>query len=1004
MEGSPGDREKELADLKRQADASREKISAAKDDIRNIFAQASPPPAPSLPPASLTPPDRAANGPENSDKGKKRTPKEQNLQAPKAAARTERQTTAKERQKLAELKTLGENIRDLEEKYRLEVEKEAKANLWNRLEKTKKAYRKLEAELDTADYEAWVREEEEEALAEKAKKLKDLKKKIQDLEEKYRFEIEKVAKANFWNQLEKAKREFLKLEEELDTASKKAEGHGLKEAGGAGNTPPPPPGGGTGWQGSAGQGPQGPGNNPAENMTPAEKRESDWGLNNIGFIAEKKKNDFWAGVFSRMVNRSESKSTSAKFFENLRKGFERSAEEADKKSQEARSGKKLGFKKRAENYGVLLNNTLKYGTLIFPRRWLMMVGMAAARGSEAAKETRFENEEVMERTRLDIDKAFEEAEKIYKRAQARTGEEKVSADALKDAYLMEMPTDIQKRLEDATVANGTVQRIFRADVERSINRLNGKIAKINLNTRLTATEKRDKIEKLLKSWEKNLKDYDRVLDKYGTVDELAMWGKYAQTAGRAVVWGATALSATKLVLSIPDLWQNISNVLGRIRDIEIPIGGGSGGAIVKEKLDSLLKSPVAESTAVAPDSTVSPDSIVADSSTAPAPAPLEEAGSDTPAETREAGSVDPNAVIKPGDGIENAFQRQIIADPEKFGYEGDPTDEKAVKAFAGRRAHELAEIHGYVDGQGGEVRVGRAGVAYQLEVDADGRTTVFEFNEDGKRIEPRPEGSVFESADPEGVEKYEYLHGEEATSEPEPAHEEKREEKHHHPREPEEIREDIVKKMEKMAPDVAPGEVQDITGKETFTPYQPSEVPGKEARFTPYQNPGPEVPEPGNRAQFNPYQNPPPDYPNPYDRRGTFTPYNDPYYGPGYGGVLGWLGNELPLTREVLMEMNDIYKDNLENIFSGNDEKLWTETVRNMPARDLLNGPITDERYYKLGEYLQMLQEETGMKPGRYVRQNGSWTKYGPETAEKFIERALKQAARMGILRKMRLE
>ncbi|MEK7569418.1 MAG: hypothetical protein AAB500_00805 [Patescibacteria group bacterium] len=61
-------------------------------------------------------------------------------------------------------------------------------------------------------------------------KYKELKENIHNLEEGYNFEMEKEAKANLWNQLEKAKKEYRKLEEELDNInSKKAEIEDLKD-------------------------------------------------------------------------------------------------------------------------------------------------------------------------------------------------------------------------------------------------------------------------------------------------------------------------------------------------------------------------------------------------------------------------------------------------------------------------------------------------------------------------------------------------------------------------------------------------------------------------------------------------------------------------------------------------------------------------------------------------------------------------------------------------------
>src|SRR3989344_5686276 len=55
-----------------------------------------------------------------------------------------------------------------------------------------------------------------------------------------------------------------------------------------------------------------------------------------------------------------------------------------------------------------------------------------------------------------------------------------------------------------------------------------------------------------------MKDYDRIISQYGTVDALAMAGYYAQTAGKTVVRAVTVetliLSAEKVISS---LWNTL---------------------------------------------------------------------------------------------------------------------------------------------------------------------------------------------------------------------------------------------------------------------------------------------------------------------------------------------------------------------------------------------------------------------------------------------------------------
>ena len=99
------------------------------------------------------------------------------------------------------------------------------------------------------------------------------------------------------------------------------------------------------------------------------------------------------------------------------------------------------------------------------------------------------------------------------------------------------------------------------------------------------------------------------------------------------------------------------------------------------------------------------------------------------------------ATVGKGEGVEHVFRRQLEANPEAFGFKGDPTDIKAVHEWSGGAAHRIAIDKGYVDsGTGEEIWVKDMGPkgaegnpAYVLEADGSGKVGVKEFF-DGKEI------------------------------------------------------------------------------------------------------------------------------------------------------------------------------------------------------------------------------------------------------------------------------
>jgi hypothetical protein len=123
-----------------------------------------------------------------------------------------------------------------------------------------------------------------------------------------------------------------------------------------------------------------------------------------------------------------------------------------------------------------------------------------------------------------------------------------------------------------------------------------------------------------------------------------------------------------------------------------------------------------------------------------------------PTPTLETHTLNPDAIIHKGEGIENAFIRQIEHNTEMAKSLG--WDEKEnLHHFAQNEAHALAIKEGYVDTNGNEIRINVADkVGYEIKME-NGHATVFEKSLDGKLTDiAHHEGDSFEK----DTEKYEY--------------------------------------------------------------------------------------------------------------------------------------------------------------------------------------------------------------------------------------------------------
>lgn len=779
-----------------------------------------------------------------------------------------------------------------------------------------------------------------------------------------------------------------------------------------------------------------------------ERAEMQLGLANIGFWVDKKKNDFWAWTFGNLVTEEKGKGTSARFFKELRDSFKNDAKESERKAKEAKSGKN---KRKIENASKLFGNLVRYGrtlsdvtgvSLASPLRYVMMAGMGVTRVFGAGKEARFQNEELKNKTRIEnAENAYDEAIKIYEKAGGKYGEDSLSAEKLHQAYLENIPVDLQERLKKPSEANHLVQKILGWDVKRSVAKLNGKIAKIEENGKLPKEKKEEKKQKLLKSWEKDLKDYDRMLTQYGTVDGLAMGARYMQTAGKAIVAGVTVETILQLadkMIDVDKLWKNVSEFVTRDNDTavsqieavklpgtEVNQGAKNLGAVMPDTVTGIDTTATTDSVRTDTLSKTIPDSSNTDSltkapgltqtpgSTATSPVlekPDITAGTPEATHTTNLPPLDEKAIIGKGEGIEHAFRRQIESDldlAKKLGYTGEPGDAKALRAFSGNAAHQLAKEHGYVEGLK-EVRIrgGGGDVAYQLEMDKDGNIKVLERyvkdGELGEDIHGSREGLE------KDLESYEY-HDTNKVSTGSNRSGVRAEDLER----AEELKQRVIGKIDR--PDLA--ETNDVdpthgSGKVTAPKTGPVVTPEDTIPTQTEVAPNPAQRFPNQPEGFKRFTGIPPEpgsaeYNDPNIRAQMARIYEQP---PARRfGNWGWFNQQEParpmypemasqaleggFTPDQIKLMEMVHETNLEKVFPENMETMW-DAVKSQPVKNMLDPKLEDvgEKFRPFAMYLRKLQAETGVIPkGR------SWFGLGKsETSAEYIKRAVEAATRMG--------
>lgn len=286
-------------------------------------------------------------------------------------------------------------------------------------------------------------------------------------------------------------------------------------------------------------------------MPEAERRGIKDGLYNIGFWTQIGKCKGFAKTFEWLASKKDKNSTTGRFLASLATTYredERKAQKQLERKEETGKGGLAGagyLSGHAIMVGRAVGKFFGYTTAI-PLTALM--GSAfLARNFEAMKTARLKNEEVLEKTRIDQEKAWDEAHEIYKTAEEKKeAGQKVTAEDLKKEYAKKLPKDVLERLGKKTepgTASAFLEYIFRKNAEWQMERIEGKIETIEKNSGLSEEQKQKEKDFIFEKYKKQLSDYDGMISAVGEIDTRAMLAKYGQTAAKGAMYGMMAESA-----------------------------------------------------------------------------------------------------------------------------------------------------------------------------------------------------------------------------------------------------------------------------------------------------------------------------------------------------------------------------------------------------------------------------------------------------------------------------
>lgn len=293
------------------------------------------------------------------------------------------------------------------------------------------------------------------------------------------------------------------------------------------------------------------------------------GLNEVTFLVEGNKNKFFAGAVEKAGEKLnlDQKGTLGRFVSSLAETFRRNQVKAKEKYEAANT---------LSNLSSLAGNLLRYGRLVLgitgysvtPLGPVMLGAMAFSRGAEAAKEARFKNEEVIKKTRVgdeenvsqaDLDRAEDEAWKIYEAAQGKAGGAEVSSAELNRAFMEGLPRDILERLDRYSSPEKITSA---ADIARNLTERWINFSLERVQKKLDQAETEAEKQKILKKYEGKLNDFNRLVGDYGQIDALAMGAKISEGLAKGVRQAMTVETLFELPFAAQKIWSDLAGVLG----------------------------------------------------------------------------------------------------------------------------------------------------------------------------------------------------------------------------------------------------------------------------------------------------------------------------------------------------------------------------------------------------------------------------------------------------------
>ncbi|MEK7564566.1 MAG: hypothetical protein AAB510_03315 [Patescibacteria group bacterium] len=387
-----------------------------------------------------------------------------------------------------------------------------------------------------------------------------------------------------------------------------------------------------------------------------------------------------------------------------------------------------------------------------------------------------------------------------------------------------------------------------------------------------------------------------------------------------------------------------------------------------------------------------------------------------------------DAVVHQGEGIENAFIRQIENNTdlaEKLGFKGDITDKKALHIFAQHKAHGIAIEKGYVDPETGrEVRIMEADkVGYQITADTKGNFTVTEVDIKGDVLATyaNPNGADF-GQNPDNP--YDTVHKKEipvaklhTPTVEMPAEDQNIERPQIEPTEAESpvidttetkpilTQEERINKILTEHPHRGLGGAtpDQIRSEVLETDKLLTETDIRNKLFGQYNIIKPEnldikteAPEATTGGNINNTSSAP-------DTRSNIAKILEE--NPALKNT-DFIKNEFNLTTEELAETAKVYKENILHMTQAHNSTYAAEwfSMKTFKVRDLLQN-VKDGNYVPespLMNYLKKIYETTGLEPKSNT--SGSILFKKPETAEQYVIRALQYAEKNGDLNKLKLQ